>query len=180
MTIPAQPGTYALVLACRRTGTVRIGRLGTMQLREGFFVYVGSAFGAGGLEARVRHHLRPAARPHWHIDYLRAACDLVEVWYTTDAARHEHGWARTMARLPGARVPLPGFGSSDCDCTAHLFAFACPPSIREFRQRARMVVSRTIDSVPASGVYPARRKSSLSSTSMAPRKAENIDHHLLD
>jgi Uri superfamily endonuclease len=105
MILPDQHGTYALVLACHKTGPVRIGRLGTMQLREGFFVYVGSAFGTGGLEARVRHHLRPAARPHWHVDYLRAACDLVEVWYTTDAACHEHDWARSMASLPGASAP---------------------------------------------------------------------------
>ena len=146
MTIPAQQGTYALVLACHKTGPVRIGKLGTMQSHEGFFVYVGRAFGTGGLEARVRHHLRPAARPHWHIDYLRAACDLVEVWYTTVAARHEHGWARTVARLPNTGVPLPGFGSSDCDCVTHLFAFAQMPSIRAFRQRVRMNLSRSIAS----------------------------------
>jgi Uri superfamily endonuclease len=133
----AQPGTYALVLASQKTGPVRIGKLGTLELKQGVYIYVGSAFGAGGLAARIGHHTQIAARPHWHIDYLRAACDLIEIWFTTEAARREHSWAGAVARLPGAGVPMPGFGSSDCQCAAHLFWFKNPPSIRAFRQRVR-------------------------------------------
>ncbi len=48
-----KPGTYALVLACQKTGRVRIGRLGVLALQPGFYVYVGSAFGSGGLAARL-------------------------------------------------------------------------------------------------------------------------------
>ena len=140
--ITSQPGTYVLMLACPRPATVRIGNLGTMQLQPGFYAYVGSALGAGGLKARLRHHLQIAARPHWHIDYLRAVCDVVEVWYATDAARLEHRWARAMARLPGAGVPLPGFGSSDCGCAAHLFSYPRLPPIRAFRHQVRTPVSR--------------------------------------
>ena len=44
----AQPGTYALVLASQKTGPVRIGRLGTLELQPGVYIYVGSAFGPGG------------------------------------------------------------------------------------------------------------------------------------
>ena len=54
----AQPGTYVLVLASQRTDPVRIGRLGTLALKPGVFIYVGSAFGPGGLAARIRHHRR--------------------------------------------------------------------------------------------------------------------------
>ena len=35
----SQPGTYVLILACRRTGAVRIGGLGTMQLQADFRAY---------------------------------------------------------------------------------------------------------------------------------------------
>jgi Uri superfamily endonuclease len=140
--IPTQAGTYALVLARRRTGVVPIGRLGSIGLRSGFYVYVGSAFGPGGLAARIRHHRQIAAHPHWHIDYLRAECDLVEVWFATGPGRHEHTWARTMGRMPGALIPMPGFGSSDCECDTHLFRFEAIPSIRAFRQRARTTVTR--------------------------------------
>jgi Uri superfamily endonuclease len=71
-------GTYAIVLRSQTLGPVRIGKLGTLRLQEGFYIYVGSAFGPGGLQARIQHHLQRARRPHWHIDYLRAACDVVE------------------------------------------------------------------------------------------------------
>jgi Uri superfamily endonuclease len=144
ISMTSQTGTYALILACHRRGAVRIGRLGTMQLQPGVYVYVGSAFGTGGLAARLRHHLRVATRPHWHIDYLRAVCDVVEVWYTTDAARLEHRWAKAMARLPDAGVLMPGFGSSDCDCAAHLFFFPRMPPIRRFRLGVKTPVLRSI------------------------------------
>jgi Uri superfamily endonuclease len=133
----SRPGTYALVLECKTDARLRVGRLGPLHLQAGSYVYVGSAFGTGGLAARIRHHQRIAARPHWHIDYLRAVCELVEVWFTDDPARREPVWARAMAGLPGASVPLAGFGSSDCDCAAHLFTFNRVPSIRAFRQRVK-------------------------------------------
>ena len=138
-----QPGTYALLLANQKTGPVRIGKLGTMELQPGFYVYVGSAFGPGGLSARIKHHRQVAAHPHWHIDYLRAVCDSVEVWFTTDSGGHEHSWAKAVAKLPGASVPMPGFGSSDCECEAHLLWFARLPSVRAFRQQIKTTVSRT-------------------------------------
>jgi len=132
--ITSEPGTYALVLASQKTGTVRVGRLGALELQPGVYVYVGSAFGPGGLAARIKHHHRIATRPHWHIDYLRAVCDVAEVWFTTSAGRHEHSWAKAVAQMAGAAVPMPGFGSSDCACESHLFWFKHPPSIRTFRR----------------------------------------------
>jgi Uri superfamily endonuclease len=137
----AQPGTYALLLASQKTGRLDIGRLGTLALTSGVYIYVGSAFGPGGLAARIRHHTQIAARPHWHIDYLRAACDLIGIWFTTAATRREHSWAAAVARLAGAGVPLPGFGSSDCQCAAHLFWFQRPPPIRTFQQRVNDLVA---------------------------------------
>jgi hypothetical protein len=51
-----------------------------------------------------------------------------------------------MARLPGAGVPLFGFGSSGCACVAYLFSFVRLPSIMAFRQRVRITVSRSMAS----------------------------------
>jgi len=137
-------GTYALVLKCRETRQVRIGRPGSLNLWRGFYVYIGSAFGAGGLAARIRHHQEVAHRPHWHIDYLGAMSDLVEVWFTTDPGRAEHAWANAAARLPGAGVPMPGFGSSDCKCATHLFWFAEMPSVSAFRKHIDAPVMRLV------------------------------------
>ena len=122
---------------------MRIARLGVMRLQPGLYVYVGSAFGPGGLAARIQHHRQTAANPHWHIDYLRAICGLVEVWFTTSTIRREHSWANALAQMPGAGVPMPGFGSSDCDCESHLFWYERMPSVRAFRQRVKTPVGRT-------------------------------------
>ncbi|MBK9053356.1 MAG: DUF123 domain-containing protein [Chloroflexi bacterium] len=85
-----------------------------MVVRHGWYVYVGSAFGPGGVKGRVGHHMRPQTKPHWHIDYLRQVAPLVEVWYTHDPIRHEHTWASLFHHLPDATIPLPRFGASDC------------------------------------------------------------------
>lgn len=142
MAIPTHGGTYVLVLACHRAGRLPVGRLGMVPLQPGFYAYVGSAFGPGGLAARLQHHRQRAARPHWHIDYLRAECDLVAVWLTTDATRREHSWAGVLAGLPGADMPTPGFGSSDCDCETHLFRFERRPSFAAFRPRVKTPILR--------------------------------------
>jgi len=152
-TMTTQPGTYTLVLVSQKTGPVRIGKLGTLELQPGYYVYIGSAFGPGGLAARFRHHARITIRKHWHIDYLRPACELTEVWFTTDAASHEHSWAAAVAHLPGAGVPMRKFGSSDCGCETHLFWFEGLPSIRAFRRYVKTLVlmNRPSSSTAAEG-----------------------------
>ncbi|MHC4769190.1 MAG: GIY-YIG nuclease family protein [Planctomycetota bacterium] len=135
--IAGLPGTYALLLHCRRLARLRVGRLGVLRTLPGFYVYVGSALGPGGVGARVRRHERASARPHWHIDYLRLGADLVEVWYAHETRRREHQWASIVSALQGGSVPLPGFGASDCGCASHLFHFDERPSVRVFRGSLR-------------------------------------------
>ena len=130
-----QPGTYALIMTCNSSQQVTIGKLGRLRVRPGFYVYIGSAFGPGGLKARITHHKRLSLRPHWHIDYLRSVLLLKEVWYTNDAEPYEHRWAETIRGLKGATIPITGFGASDCSCSSHLFAFKDQPPMRSFRRR---------------------------------------------
>jgi len=80
-------GTYALILSCLAEQTVQIGKLGPLSLHPGWYVYVGSAFGPGGLAARLARHRAVEKRLRWHIDYIRAATQLEEVWYTNDEIR---------------------------------------------------------------------------------------------
>ena len=135
--VTAEGGAYALVLLCSRGELVQIGKLGPLQLRRGFYVYVGSAVGPGGVRARVAHHQKLSPRPHWHIDYLRPHTRLDRIWYSHDRIRREHQWARVIHALRGASVPAAGFGSSDCHCKTHLFFFTRRPSFKEFRQKAQ-------------------------------------------
>jgi len=133
----AEGGAYALILFCSQEGPVQIGKLGILQPRRGFYVYVGSAVGPGGVRARVAHHQKLSPRPRWHIDYLRLHTRLDRIWYSHDRVCREHRWARVMRALRGASVPVAGFGSSDCHCETHLFFFTRRPSFKEFRRRAR-------------------------------------------
>jgi len=119
----ASHGTYALVFLCQQPARVVVGRLGWVTLEPGWLIYIGSAFGSGGLAARLRHHLHSAAAPRWHLDYLRPHLAAREVWYSTAAIRQECDWAQACLRLPGARIPLARFGASDCACPSHLFHF---------------------------------------------------------
>ena len=120
MLLPRTPGSYALVLASAITARIIVGRLGVLKLQPGHYVYVGSVFGPGGLRARIEHHQHRVEHPHWHIDYLRRYTRLIWVWYCS-GARCEHSWATQLRAISGATVPMPGFGSSDCQCDAHLF-----------------------------------------------------------
>src|SRR5271157_4554008 len=128
--IEPKPGTYALILSCASNARIQIGRLGTMQLQRGYYVYLGSALGPGGLRARIAHHQKLATRPHWHIDYLRAHTRLHSVWLNYDGRRQEHEWARALRKVKEATIPFPGFGASDCTCPSHLYFFKrCPTKI---------------------------------------------------
>jgi len=145
--LEARPGTYALLLSSATDAEIRVGRLGNMRLQSGFYLYVGSALGPGGVRARVSHHLYASPRPHWHIDYLKPHVTLEEVWLCHDRKRREHLWARFFSSMPGVSVPMPGFGSSDCNCEAHLFFFKS----RATRDRIQDVLSAQGASAAAMG-----------------------------
>ena len=133
----SRPGTYALILKSSSERWIEIGRLGKYLIEPGYYVYTGSAFGPGGLKARIAHHARISQRPHWHIDYLRLALPLNEVWFSYDSKRHEHQWADVLRRLTGATLPIAGFGASDCRCESHLLLFSIKPSVRWLREKLR-------------------------------------------
>lgn len=116
-------GSYLLVLQLPQpVAGLQIGRLGRYDFAPGYYIYVGSAFGAGGLEARLAYHSRRhKGRPHWHLDYLRAHARLREAWAVSGPAHFECVWCRRLAEAPGLSRPVAGFGSRDTGCPAHLF-----------------------------------------------------------
>lgn len=116
----SEKGTYAVIFQCLYRGSQRVGQWGWISLRKGYYVYIGSAFGPGGVKARVSRHYRTPIRPHWHIDYLRRFMHPVAVWYTYDPRRLEHQWAKVFLKMD-YMSSFRGFGCSDCDCYSHLF-----------------------------------------------------------
>jgi Uri superfamily endonuclease len=101
-------------------------------LPRGWYLYVGSAFGPGGVAARCNHHRRVSERPRWHIDYLRAATRLRGIWFTHDERRREHQWADILQAGMGLKRPVTGFGASDCNCESHLFFMEKRPDFLVF------------------------------------------------
>lgn len=127
----AKPGTYALVLKSRTTASAQIGRWGCLDIEPGYYIYVGSAFGPGGVQARVARHCRNTKPGHWHIDYLREQSEPVLAWSSYDPGHLEHRWAKALSEMNNASS-VKGFGCSDCKCQAHLFVLRTRPTLAQF------------------------------------------------
>lgn len=116
-------GTYILILQLERpVSGLQVGRLGRFDFAAGSYLYVGSAFGPGGLAARLAYHgRRHKPRPHWHIDYLRAEAILHEAWTVAGPERYECAWCQALSERPELTAPVPRFGARDTGCYAHLY-----------------------------------------------------------
>jgi Uri superfamily endonuclease len=119
--LPARAGTYVLLLHLKKPARLRIGALGRFDFPAGWYLYVGSARGPGGLAARVGRHLRSSPKRYWHIDYLRRVASVEDVWWREGVERRECAWARAIGAWEGVEVVAPRFGASDCGCEAHLW-----------------------------------------------------------
>ena len=139
--LPSLPGTYALLLELPGVTRLDVGGLGRLTFDAPVYLYAGSAFGPGGLAARLAHHLGRAARPHWHIDRLRRVARVSQVWMTTDERRLECAWSKAAASMRSART-VEGFGASDCRCVSHLVALPRAPSGSTFRRHLRGLAPR--------------------------------------
>jgi len=128
--LPRSAGSYAIVMRAQDQQQLQIGRLGGMQLSKGWYVYVGSAFGPGGVAARVSRHLQRHKTRHWHIDHLIWATTVREVWYSQRQRDLEHCWAQAALDQPAARNLLRGFGASDCQCLSHLVRFPTREAVK--------------------------------------------------
>lgn len=116
-------GSYVLALRLNGPRSISVGRLGSVQFPAGWYLYVGSARGPGGLRARLARHRRRVGhekRLHWHVDFVREAAAWGGAWANTSGERLECTWAAQLCHLPNAEVIAPGFGASDCRCPAHL------------------------------------------------------------
>ena len=127
--LPTTAGSYLLVFEIDRQITAHAGRLGPLTFEPGTWLYAGSAWGPGGVRARIARHFRSDKKPHWHIDALTlvqppvaAYVELQPEFQVDRTIRLECLWIQRLLTLPEMRSPHPGFGSSDCTqgCAAHL------------------------------------------------------------
>lgn len=131
---PAAGGLYILHFRFSSQSRIQIGRSGTFDFKHGDYAYAGSAFGPGGLAARLRRHLRTATqkRRHWHIDHLLEYASIQGVAWSTKERSRECNWAATLGSY-GKRQPY-GFGASDCRCAGHLIEFDGDIKIQDITQ----------------------------------------------
>lgn len=118
---PAQKGAYALILSLQAPVSVP-WRQRTVQFPSGCYVYAGSGHGPGGIRGRLRHHLRPAKTPHWHVDHLTNIARPIRMFAGISGS--ECDIIARLSAVPGFEIPQKGFGSSDCrNCGAHLLSY---------------------------------------------------------
>ncbi len=124
-------GSYILLIHLDNDASITIGKMGKFDFPGGYYLYAGSAL--GGLRGRIKHHLRKEKKLHWHIDYLLVQARIVEVWVVLAEERLECLLAQAARNLPGATIPVAGFGSSDCRCPTHLIHLPERPQLETFQ-----------------------------------------------
>jgi Uri superfamily endonuclease len=129
---PAEPGSYVVIAYLAAPTRITVGKLGRFDFEAGYYAYAGSALGSGGLAARLAHHHQQHKKLQWHIDYLLEYAGIIEIWWAVDPKRKECNWASALRSVPGAKVPVPNFGASDCRCLSHLVYFPEQPQFASF------------------------------------------------
>ncbi len=109
-------GSYVLVIRLLQDEKIKVGALGDIEFKKGYYAYVGSAM--NGIEKRVARHGRRGKKLRWHIDYLTEKAFIEEIWYK-EGAKEECKFADYF-RHAGLEF-IPNFGSGDCKCKSHLF-----------------------------------------------------------
>ncbi|OYT40997.1 MAG: hypothetical protein B6U89_00365 [Desulfurococcales archaeon ex4484_58] len=111
--IPGRSGVYLLVIAVCRDIVVET-RSRKFRINRGFYIYVGSARGPGGLRARINRHLRREKKLFWHIDYLLSNpnTEIVLIYYRI--VEEKDDLESRIATILNNYLPgIKGFGCSD-------------------------------------------------------------------
>jgi len=128
-TIPSNcKGVYSLILGVESDEGLKIGSLGSQWVEKGYYVYIGSAKGPGGVRARLCRHIHGCGSKHWHIDYLRDIAKPIAFTYCCREKVSE-SW---LYEIFAVRLQpyIKGFGSSD-NPRVYSHLFRCGDSIEE-------------------------------------------------
>ncbi len=128
-TLPMK-GTYTLIIFLSEEISIKVGQLGVKSFPRGYYTYTGSALGTGAssLRRRVSRHLRKTGKEkRWHIDFLlvHRGTSVIAIVAAQTIKRRECELNCYIKTHGAARIPVLGFGSSDCNgnCQSHLFYF---------------------------------------------------------
>jgi sugar fermentation stimulation protein A len=117
-------GGYILVMRNEKNMELETGKLGKLQFRKGYYVYVGS--GMGGVYERIKRHSSKDKKKRWHIDYLTPDyMNIKKIYVVRSEKRIEELLAYKIEKISCGGVK--GFGASDSSLPSHLFFFSSPP-----------------------------------------------------
>ena len=120
-TAPKEAGAYAVMLHLAIPVCFESSRL-AQTLNAGWYVYAGSAYGPGGIRARLGRHLKKNKKLHWHVDQLTSVANGMRAIAVPNGSECEI--VARLARSRAFRLVADGFGSSDCrTCQSHLLAW---------------------------------------------------------
>ena len=111
-------GIYFLILECLNDTKIKVGRLGEINFKKGYYIYIGSAL--NNLEKRIERHLRKKKKIHWHIDYLTTNENfrIIKIYYLKTNEKIECEIAKEFEKY---FYFIKNFGNSDCKDNSHLF-----------------------------------------------------------
>ncbi|MEZ0344507.1 MAG: DNA/RNA nuclease SfsA [Caldimicrobium sp.] len=112
-------GAYLLILEMKKNQRLEIARLGNIEFKKGFYVYVG--LGRKNLIERVKRHLRKNKKKKWHIDYLTERAHFLKAVTIVSSENLECLLVEDIKNI--ADDIITRFGASDCKCPSHLFYF---------------------------------------------------------
>ncbi len=111
-------GAYVLHFSLKADKNISVGKFGKIHFPLGHYLYMGNAYGSGGLKARLMRHARIQKKQHWHFDYIRPFVALDKVTAYKDG--HECDLVALYIKQYQMQSFYQGLGSSDCRrCQSH-------------------------------------------------------------
>ena len=110
-------GCYCLTIHLKNAKKIKVGKLGNINFKKGYYVYVGSAMNS--LESRLKRHLSEDKKLHWHIDYLLKKAEITCIIYNENKKVECELSQFLKTKTDGVK----NFGCSDCECESHLYYF---------------------------------------------------------
>jgi Uri superfamily endonuclease len=120
-----EKGSYILFLQVDKSIKIHVGYLDEVIFKKGYYIYIGSALGPGGLQTRLVRHLLRKKKVHWHIDYLtvhpNVECISYMEIFSLEKIECQINDLLKDEVLAGSKYEvIPNFGSSDCSCKSHI------------------------------------------------------------
>jgi hypothetical protein len=95
---------------------VRLPDKPSVSLVPGRYLYAGSAYGSGGLKARVSRHVPRAKPSRWHIDQLTETGDVLGAWIFPNGIECDFVDTNSALTIPGDKALIMGDAGLCHDC----------------------------------------------------------------